>query len=76
MKVKNLFADYILCLRQEQKLNQKFIADLLEIKIKDLENWESGYTYPSKKMIEKLALLYEVEASELLKIIKIEKSQN
>lgn len=53
--------------RQKAGLLQIDVAEKLEVDQSAVSNWENGKTKPVKKYREKLAVLYECSADDLLR---------
>ncbi|MBE7081319.1 MAG: helix-turn-helix transcriptional regulator [Clostridiales bacterium] len=64
--MKNSFAENLKKLRLENGFSQKNLAEKLEISVKTLSHWETGYSEPSIDFILKLATFFEVTTDYLL----------
>lgn len=64
--MKNCFAENLKKLRIESGYSQKVLAEKLEITVKTLSHWETGYSEPSIDSILKLANFFEVTTDCLL----------
>ena len=53
-------------LRLERKLSQNELAKVLNVSLKTISHWESGYTEPSIDMIKKMKEYFNVTYEELL----------
>ena len=61
-----MIADNIKTLRIENKLTQKELAEKLNVSLKTISHWESGYTEPSIDFIKKLKKFFNVSYEEIL----------
>ncbi len=62
------FGKYLKELRESKKLMKKEVANKLNVKEKDIETWEREKDYPDLRTIYKLANLYLVTETEMLKV--------
>lgn len=53
-------------LRKEQKLNQKELAEMCQVKQSCVSKWERGATLPDAEMIMRLSKILKVSADYLL----------
>lgn len=68
MEKKNKLGENLKQLRLEQKLTQQQLAMLLNLSLKTLSHWETGYTEPSLDQLIALADYFHVSTDELLGI--------
>jgi len=73
-KNKNLFDWYMKSLRDGADLTFDEAAAVLKISPQEIKNWETGKSFPSKDLWEKLAVTYKVSLQELSEIIEIERA--
>ena len=60
------FKDSLRALRQEKGFTQGSLAEKLNISLKTVSHWETGYTEPSVSQLIALAELYGVSLDELV----------
>ena len=60
------FKDSVRALRQEKGFTQGSLAEKLNISLKTVSHWETGYTEPSVSQLIALAELYGVSLDELV----------
>lgn len=53
-------------LRKENGITQQALADALNITLKTISHWETGYTEPSISQIIELATFFHVKLEDLL----------
>jgi len=61
-----MIAENIKSLRMENNLTQNELALELNVSLKTISHWESGYTEPSIMIIKKLKEFFKVSYEELL----------
>ena len=61
------FSNNLKQLRQLNNLRQKDLADKLNITLKTISHWETGYTEPSLSQLEMLSNFFNVTIDELVK---------
>ena len=61
------FSNNLKQLRQLNNLRQKDLADKLNITLKTISHWETGYTEPSLLQLEMLSNFFNVTIDELVK---------
>ncbi len=66
MTKRNKLGENLKQFRCEFKLTQQQLADLLNISLKTLSHWETGYTEPSLDQLIALADYFKVSTDELL----------
>ena len=52
-------------IRLENNLNQQELAKKLNVSLKTISHWESGYTEPSLQMVQKIKEVLKVSYDEL-----------
>lgn len=63
-------------LREEKKLQQKEVAEFLNINYQTYCNYESGRSEPPAEIIVRLAKLYDVSTDEILQVDNMNKDYN
>lgn len=53
--------------REELKLTQEYVAEMLGVSRQTISNWENGRSYPDIERIVRLSDIYELSLDELLK---------
>lgn len=61
------FKDNLKNLRMEKSLSQKQLAEKLNITLKTISHWETGYTEPSIAQMIQLADIFKITIDELIK---------
>ena len=64
--MENNFKENLKQLRKENKLSQTQLASALNLTVKTVSHWETGYTEPSIKQILELAEFFHVPLEDLL----------
>ncbi len=67
------FSDKLKKLRTENKITQSELADGIYISRSMIAKYESGLIYPSKEIIEKIAVYFNVRLSDLMIVMKMYK---
>ena len=67
MKKEDIFGAYLKSLREERELTIYDVSKKLDITTEQLERWENGKEYIELSDINKLAYLYEIDSTEILK---------
>ena len=62
------FGNYIFKKRQETKMSQSQLADILGITNKAVSKWENGKAKPTTNTLRKMAALWQIPIDELLKL--------
>jgi len=62
----NKFKSNLKTLRKENGITQQALADALNITLKTISHWETGYTEPSISQIIELATFFHVKLEDLL----------
>ena len=62
------FGNYIFKKRQETKLSQSQLADILGVTNKAVSKWENGKAKPTTNTLRKMAALWQIPIDELLKL--------
>lgn len=62
----NFFSKNLKNLRIETKISQDVLAKKLNVSIKSISHWETGYSEPSISQLLQLADLFEISLDELL----------
>lgn len=73
---RSLIMNKIKELRNEHKLQQKEVADFLNINYQTYCNYESGRSEPPAEIIVRLAKLYDVSTDEILQVDNMNKDIN
>lgn len=63
---KMTFAINLKNLRKESHVSQKELADKLNVSVKSISHWETGYTEPSLTQLCMIAEIFEISTDELL----------
>ena len=71
-----LIRQKIKSLREEKKLQQKEVAEFLNINYQTYCNYESGRSEPPAEIIVRLAKLYDVSTDEILQVDNMNKDYN
>lgn len=66
MEKKNKFKENLKQFRLEQKFTQQQLAKMLDVSLKTLSHWETGYTEPSLDQLIALADCFQISTDELL----------
>ena len=61
-----MISENIKNLRIEKNLTQKQLAEALNVSLKTISHWESGYTEPSILFIKKLKVFFNISYEDLL----------
>ena len=70
------FGNYIFKKRQETKLSQSQLADILGVTNKAVSKWENGKAKPTTDTLRKMAALWQIPIDELLKLKGDEKKMD
>lgn len=62
----NKFANNLKLLRQEEKLNQKKLAELVGVSQQCVSEWENGKIEPTLTYLWKLADIFKISVDELI----------
>ena len=63
---KLLFAQNLKSLRTEKNVSQRELSEKLNVSVKSISHWETGYTEPSLSQLDMLADFFEISTDELL----------
>lgn len=61
------FCENLKKLRVDNKFSQRFLAQNLNVTIKTISHWETGYSEPSITQLIKLAEIFDITVDELIK---------
>lgn len=60
------FSDNLKSLRKEQKVGQQYLAEKINVSVKTVSHWETGYTEPSINQLILIANFFDVTIDELV----------
>ena len=60
------FSDNLKMLRKEQNIGQQNLAEKLNVSVKTISHWETGYTEPSISQLIMLANFFDVSIDDLV----------
>lgn len=66
MKKNHSFGENLKILRQNKKITQKQLSEIINITIKTISHWETGYSEPSIEQMVFLADFFEISLDELV----------
>lgn len=59
------FRERLIKLRDERRLSQQELADLLDVTRQTVSRWESGKSYPSIQQLANICREFKIDANEL-----------
>ena len=60
------FCENLKFLRKEHKIGQKYLAEKLNVSVKTISHWETGYTEPSINQLIALANFFNLSIDEIV----------
>ena len=61
------FKENLSSLRKARAINQATLAEVLQVSVKTVSHWETGYTEPSLTQLVQLAEFFDVSLDDLVK---------
>lgn len=66
MEIITIFTENLKLLRKSCEIDQRVLANYLNVSIKTISHWETGYSEPSIAQLVKLADFFDVTIDELV----------